>query len=152
VRVTDLQRATGDQLSAADLYALLTLRVNVFVVEQECAYPELDGRDLDPDTVHHWWRLDGVERPVACLRVLAEPGGGVRIGRVCVEPGARGTGLGARLMAAALADAGDRDAVLNAQVDAQGLYAKFGFLPVGEPFDDDGIMHIVMHRPGIPVP
>ena len=48
--------------------------VDVFVVEQHCAYPELDGRDLEPGTVHLWVGPDGA--PVAALRLLAEPGGG----------------------------------------------------------------------------
>ena len=142
--MTDLHRATGDQLSAATLYALLMLRVDIFVVEQRCPYPELDGRDLRPDTVHWWWQ-PGAE-PVAYLRVLGEPGGGVRIGRVCTAVPARGTGLGGRLMAAALAEIGPRDVVLDAQVRAQGLYQRFGFEPVGEPFDEDGIPHITMRR------
>ena len=142
--VTDLHRATGDQLSVATLYALLMLRVNVFVVEQRSPYPDLDGRDLRPDTVHWWWQPD-VE-PVAYLRVLTEPDGGARIGRVCAAPAARGAGLGRRLMAAALAEIGPRDVVLDAQVRAQGLYKRFGFEPVGEPFDDGGILHITMRR------
>jgi ElaA protein len=143
--VTDLHRATGDELSTATLYALLRLRVNIFVVEQRAPYPEVDGRDLLPDTVH-WWVGD--DDPVAYLRVLAESDGTARIGRVCTAKHARGAGLGARLMAAALDELGDREAVLDAQVQAQGLYRRFGFLPVGEPFDDDGIMHVTMRRVG----
>lgn len=141
--MTDLHRATGDTLSAATLYALLTLRVNIFVVEQRAPYPELDGRDLRADTVHFWLG----DPPVAYLRLLTEPGGTARIGRVCTEARARGAGHGGRLMAAALAEVGEREAVLDAQVTAQGLYARFGFLPEGEPFDDDGIMHVRMRRP-----
>ena len=142
--VTDLHRATGDQLSSTTLYALLTLRVNIFVVEQKCPYPELDGRDLRPDTVHFWYQ-QGSE-PLAYLRLLSEPDGGARIGRVCTALPARGTGLGSRLMAAALAETGDRYVVLDAQVQAQGLYVRFGFEPVGDPFDEDGIPHITMRR------
>jgi ElaA protein len=142
--VTDLHRATGDQLSAATLYALLSLRVNVFVVEQKCPYPELDGRDLRGDTVHFWWQ-PGAE-PLSYLRLLTDPDGSARIGRVCTAPAARGTGLGARLMSAAMAEIGDRDAVLDAQVQVQAMYARWGFQPVGEPFDDDGILHITMRR------
>jgi ElaA protein len=141
--VTEPYRATGDQLSAATLYALLTLRVAVFVVEQECPYTELDGRDLRPDTVHFWF---GDPEPLAYLRLLRDPGGVVRIGRVCTAMVARGAGLSSRLMVAALAEIGDRPAVLDAQVYAQNFYARFGFVPVGEPFDEDGIPHITMRR------
>ncbi|MFL6144566.1 MAG: GNAT family N-acetyltransferase [Labedaea sp.] len=144
--MTDLHRATGDQLSVATLYALLMLRVNIFVVEQRTPYPDLDGRDLRPDTTHWWWQ-PGAE-PVTYLRVLTEPGGGARIGRVCTAAPARGAGLSGRLMTAALAEIGPRDVVLDAQVQAQGLYQRFGFEPVGEPFDDDGILHVAMRRPG----
>jgi ElaA protein len=142
--VTDLHRVPGDELTAAELYALLKLRVDVFVVEQRCPYPELDGRDLLPGTVHFWVQPD--DEPLAYLRVLTEPGGGARIGRVCTLHKARGAGLGSALMAAALAEIGDAPAVLDAQVYAQGMYAKFGFRPVGEEFLEDGIPHITMRR------
>jgi ElaA protein len=139
--VTEPRFARGDELTAAELYALLTLRTDVFVVEQECPYPELDGRDLRPDTGHLWF-----PGPTAYLRLLAEPAGGWRIGRVCTAKDARGQGLAARLMAAALARIGDADAVLDAQTYAQEFYARFGFVAQGEPFDEDGIEHITMRR------
>jgi len=143
--VTDPLRATGDQLDIAQLYALLTLRVNVFIVEQRSPYPDLDGRDLDPSTVHLWYELDG--NPIAYLRVLAGPP--ARIGRVCTVPEARGAGLSTRLMRAALTELGDVEVVLDAQVQAQDMYARFGFAPEGEPFDDDGILHIAMRRAAV---
>ncbi|MGQ0841841.1 GNAT family N-acetyltransferase [Actinokineospora sp.] len=141
-----LHRAAGPDLTPAQLYALLRLRVDVFVVEQRCCYPELDGRDLDQDTVHLWWQPDDADRPLACLRLLGAPGTVRHVGRVCTASGARGKGLGSRLMAAALDHLGDDESVLNAQVQAQGLYARFGYLAEGEPFDDDGIDHITMRR------
>ena len=140
--MTDLHRATGDQLDIETLYALLTLRVNVFIVEQRSPYPDLDGRDLDPGTVHLWYSEAGA--PLAYLRVL--PGPPARIGRVCTLPRARGAGLSTRLMLAALAELADVEVVLDAQVQAQAMYSRFGFQPEGEPFDDDGIMHIAMRR------
>lgn len=143
--MTEPLRATGDQLDIRQLYALLTLRVNVFIVEQGSPYPDLDGRDLDPSTVHFWYESDG--KPIAYLRLLAGPP--ARIGRVCTVPEARGTGLGTRLMKVALTELGDAEVVLDAQVQAQGMYARFGFRPEGEPFDDDGILHITMRRPAV---
>jgi len=53
------------ELSTYELYGLCRLRVDVFVVEQQCPYPELDGRDLEPDAVHLWFEADG--EPVATL-------------------------------------------------------------------------------------
>ncbi len=143
--MTELRFAAGDALTAEQLYALLTLRVDVFVVEQECPYGELDGRDLRPDTGHLWWPASG--EPRAYLRLLREPGGGWRIGRVCTAKQARGRGLGARLMAAALERVGDAEVVLDAQTYAQEFYRRFGFEPDGEPFDEDGIEHVTMRRP-----
>ncbi|OLF13351.1 GNAT family N-acetyltransferase [Actinophytocola xanthii] len=146
--MTDLRVAAGDELTAAELYAVLTLRVDVFVVEQKAAYPELDGRDLLPDTVHVWYPATG--EPQAYLRLLTEPTGGWRIGRVCTRPAARGTGLGGRVMAEAMRRVGTAEAVLDAQTYAQEFYARFGFRPEGEPFeDDDGIEHITMRRPEV---
>lgn len=142
--MTDLHYATGVDLTPAQLYALLKLRVDVFVVEQDCPYPELDGRDLFPDTGHFWHEEDG--ELLGCLRLLREPDGW-RIGRVCTAKQARGAGLGARLMAAAMAHIGDAPAVLDAQTYASAFYARFGFTPTGTPFDEDGIEHITMRRP-----
>jgi ElaA protein len=146
--VTDVHVAAGPVLTTTELYALLTLRVDVFVVEQQCPYPDLDGHDLDVDTVHLWIQTPDAPGPLACLRIL---GGDIpRIGRVCTAPTARGTGLAATLMAAAVDHLGDVESILNAQVQAQHLYARFGYVPEGSPFDDDGIQHITMRRPGRP--
>lgn len=131
-------------LDTSTLYALLKLRVDVFVVEQKCAYPELDGRDTEPGTRHIWLETDGA--PVAYLRVLDEPGGGARIGRVVVAAPQRGAGLGRRLMAAAMDVVGDRDAVLDAQTEAAALYQRFGFEIAGPEFVEDGIPHLPMRR------
>ncbi|HEX3649522.1 MAG TPA: GNAT family N-acetyltransferase [Pseudonocardiaceae bacterium] len=145
---TVLHREWAADLTPARLYALLRLRVDVFVVEQECPYPELDGRDLEHNTRHFWISSDtDPEVPAACLRLLTEPDGGYRIGRVCTARDARGRGLSRRLMEAVLADVGDAESVLDAQVQVAGLYSGFGYEPVGEPFVEDGIPHVTMRRP-----
>jgi ElaA protein len=142
-----LHVATGPELTATDLYDLLRLRVDVFVVEQECPYPELDGRDLLESTVHFWLRGGGQGAVVGCLRLL-EDESALRVGRVCTAASARGTGVGGKLMAAAVERIGARESVLGAQVQAQGLYARFGYAPEGEVYLEDGIPHISMRRPG----
>ncbi|SDC66649.1 GNAT family N-acetyltransferase [Actinokineospora iranica] len=143
-----LHSACGPDLTADTLYRLLRLRVEVFMLEQDCLYQELDGRDRLPDTVHLWWQPD--DEPLAYLRVLGAPGGERRVGRVCVARQARGTGLGGRLMAAALAHIGSDESVLDAQVHVRDMYTRFGYLPEGEVFDDHGVDHIRMRRPATP--
>jgi ElaA protein len=133
-----------DQLPSALLYALLRLRVDVFVVEQHCPYPELDGRDLEPGTRHVWLAEAGT--PVAYLRILAEPDGAARIGRVCVAAPARGRGLARQLLAHALDLVGSRPCVLDAQAHLVDLYADLGFVPTGPAYDDEGIPHVPMRR------
>lgn len=136
-----ISAVAGDELTAAQLHAILKLRVDVFVVEQKCPYPEIDGHDLLPSTRHFW--VDGFG---SYLRVLAESDGAGRIGRVCTAADARGGGRSARLMQAALDSGPERNWVLDAQTYVQGFYAKFGFQAEGEPFDEDGIPHITMWR------
>jgi ElaA protein len=144
---TILHREWAADLSPQRLYALLRLRVDVFVVEQECPYPELDGRDLEPATRHFWIGSDSdPELPLAYLRLLEEPDGTYRIGRVCTARDARGRGLSRRLMEAALAETGDAETVLDAQVQVAGLYAAFGFTAEGDEFVEDGIPHVTMRR------
>jgi ElaA protein len=140
-----LRDAAAADLDAATLYRLLRLRAAVFVVEQRCAYQDLDGRDLEPDTRHLWLEVAGA--PVAYLRVLADPDGAARIGRVCVDPGHRGRGLAQALMRAALEAAGAREVRLSAQSYLVDFYAGLGFEVTGPEFLEDGIPHLPMTRP-----
>ncbi|RIV40909.1 GNAT family N-acetyltransferase [Micromonospora radicis] len=141
---TELRVAGFADLDARTFHDLLRLRVDVFVVEQECAYPELDGRDVEPGTRHLWLAHDGA--PLAYLRILADPGGVARIGRVVVAPSARGSGHAGRLMTAALAEVGDGPCVLDAQSHLVGFYARHGFTVSGPEYVEDGIPHTPMRR------
>lgn len=131
-------------LDARTLHDLIRLRIDVFVVEQKCPYPELDGRDVEPGTRHLWLERDG--RPVAYLRILADPGGVERIGRVVVAADARGDGHAGRLMTEALAVVGERVSVLEAQAHLAGFYARYGYSPTGPEYLEDGIPHLPMRR------
>ena len=132
------------ELDVATLHDLLRLRVDVFVVEQECAYPELDGRDPEPGTRHVW--LDGPDGgPAAALRVLAEPDGSHRVGRVVTRPNARGHGL-AGVLLAHVHDTTPGRIVLDAQTYLVPWYASLGYEPIGEEFLEDGIPHVPMAR------
>jgi ElaA protein len=142
--VSVVQVAAFSELDAVTLYELLRLRVDVFVVEQACAYPELDGRDTDPAT-RHWWQQDG-GRVVSCLRTLEEAAGVIRVGRVATVADRRGEGLAARLLTAALERA-QGPVVASVQTRLEAWYARFGFVTVGSEFVEDGIPHLPMRRP-----
>jgi ElaA protein len=141
--VHTIRAAAFAELDGLILYRLLALRVAVFVVEQACAYPELDGRDVEATTVHLW--IDGDDgAPAAYLRVLAEPDGAVRIGRVVTAPDRRGEGLAAALVVDALARTAPAVAVLDAQSHLTEWYERFGFEVAGAEYLDDGIPHTPM--------
>src|ERR671924_1070925 len=100
-----VHRSWAADLDPHMLYELLRLRVEVFVVEQASPYLDLDGRDLEASTRHFWLGGDGRPEPVlGYLRLLEEPTGEFRIGRVCTVREVRGRGLGRKLMEAALAE------------------------------------------------
>ncbi len=144
-----LHRRLAADLSTAMIYALLRLRVAVFVVEQGCAYQELDGHDLDRTTRHYWLAPYGaIQDAQATLRLLEPREGRFRIGRVCAVQPARAQGGVRRLLEAALAEVGDAPCELDAQTDSIGLYTKFGFVVAGAEFTEDGIGHVPMRREG----
>lgn len=140
-----VRRAAPDELPAPVLYELLRLRSEVFVVEQRCAYQDLDGRDLDPDTVH-WWIESPEGQVQATLRVLREADGSTRLGRVATRADARGSGLAAELIRAALTEA-TRPVVISAQAHLARWYRTFGFRIDGDLFVEDGIDHLPMRLP-----
>ncbi|MEO0495598.1 MAG: GNAT family N-acetyltransferase [Actinomycetota bacterium] len=130
------------KLSTDELHDILKLRIDVFVVEQECAYPELDGRDTEPGTRHVWIADDlGV---VAYVRVLDDDDA-IRVGRVATREDARSGGFAGALMEHVL-DSTDGPWVLEAQSYLAGWYRKRGFADDGDEYVEDGIPHIPMRR------
>jgi ElaA protein len=138
------------QLTVQQLYALLQLRCEVFVVEQTCAYQDVDGDDLVGENRHILGWRDG--ELVAYARILKsdaefEP---VVIGRVIVSHAVRGEKLGVKLMEQTLASCEQywpqKALYLGAQAHLQPFYARFGFSPVTDVYDEDGIPHIGMAR------
>lgn len=130
-----------------DLATCHALRRVVFIEEQ--GVPEADELDdLDAQAIHLLARIDGQPMGSARLLCLGDTG---KIGRVCVLAEARGLGLGAELIRAGIAHfrqmPGVTRARLGAQCHAQGFYAKLGFTPVGEIYDDAGIPHQDMILP-----
>ncbi|WP_421840896.1 GNAT family N-acetyltransferase [Mycobacterium sp.] len=145
-----LRRVWAKDLDARTLYELLKLRVEVFVVEQACPYPELDGRDLLAETRHFWLEMPNGD-VVCTLRLMEEHAGGAkvfRLGRLCTQRSARGQGHTTRLLHAALAEVGDYPCRIDAQTYLADMYARHGFVRDGADFIDDGIPHLPMLRPG----
>lgn len=142
-------------LAPAALYAALRLRSEVFVVEQQCVFLDLDGRD---DRALHLLGeragADGAPALVAYARLFA-PGdcyAESSIGRVVSAPHARGTGAGRALMAAAIEECTRRwpghPIRIGAQRYLERFYGSLGFVADGEPYDEDGIPHVEMVRAG----
>lgn len=137
-------------LTVPQLYALLQLRCEVFVVEQACVYQDIDGDDLVGENRHLLgWQGDTL---VAYARLLKSEDGfsPVSIGRVIVSPAVRGEKLGYQLMERALASCAqhwpERALYLGAQAHLQNFYRHFGFIPVTDVYDEDGIPHVGMAR------
>jgi ElaA protein len=137
-----IRSAPVRDLDAVTLYDVMRLRQEVFVLEQQCAYLDLDGRDLEAGAVQYWVE-DDEDGVVATLRVLREPGGTVRLGRVATARASRGRGLAAALVRAAL-DATSGPVVLDAQSHLADWYTRLGFVRDGEDFVEDGIPHVPM--------
>ena len=151
-------------LTARELYAIVALRQQVFVVEQTCAYLDADGRD--PECHHLWAETGGAAhsepagevnadpRPLAYLRIVpaGQRSAEVSIGRVVVAPAARGTGLGRELMQRGLAlvrqQQGSVPVRISAQAHLERFYTELGFVRTSANFDEDGIPHVEMQRAG----
>jgi ElaA protein len=139
-----------DELSTEDLYRILQLRSEVFVVEQDCVYQDVD--DFDQEALHVVGRLSvGDEAQLVCYTRLLPPGTkyeGASIGRVVTKKSARGGGVGKALMLNSLAFSKehwpDKAITISAQQYLQKFYIELGFKTESEPYDEDGIPHIRM--------
>lgn len=141
-----------DDLGGRQLHAILAAREAVFVVEQQCAYQEADGRDLHAWHLTAWaaGHVAGYLRVVDPGRKYAEPS----LGRVLTTAAFRGMGLGRRLVdeglrRCALAFPGEAIRI-SAQQRLERFYREFGFQVVSEPYLEDGIPHVEMLRPSAP--
>lgn len=151
-RQVDWQWSRFADLTIDDLYAVVRLREEVFVVEQNCPYLDADGRDPLA------WHLLGWDRSTAPAKLAAyarifEPT--VRydeasIGRVVTAPAVRGTGLGKALMAEALRRVESlvpgQPVKIAAQRRLENFYLDLGFRTISAPYEEDGIMHVDMIR------
>lgn len=139
---------SGPGLTATQVHQILRLRVDVFVVEQECPYPEIDGADLSPTTRHVW--IEDDDGVAAYVRLLGVDDGNlqtVRIGRVVTRSDRRGEQLSRGLIERSLQQLGPVETALEAQSHLVDYYAGFGFEPDGDEYLEDGIPHTPMSRP-----
>ena len=136
------------ELTLHELYSILKLRAQVFVVEQECPYQDLDDKDQD---AFHVFSLDEEGEVIAYTRLLAK---GVSydkhcsIGRVVINQSIRDKGAGKKLMTFSI------DTIkqlypevpikISAQLHLKGWYANIGFTAIGESYLEDNIPHIAM--------
>jgi ElaA protein len=139
-----------DELSAEDLYRILQLRAEIFIVEQDCVYQDVDG--FDQQALHLLGQFDdgdGVQ--LVCYTRLLPPGvkyEGASIGRVVTKKTIRGGGIGRELMEKSLTFSRQnwpgKAITISAQQHLQKFYASLGFETLSEPYDEDGIPHIRM--------
>jgi len=132
------------ELRLDELHDIMRLRVDVFVVEQACAYPELDGRDDEPTTRHCWIRSDGV---IAAYARRLEDDDVARLGRVVTATAHRGSGH-AKTLVRHLTETHRGPIVLDAQSNLVEWYESLGFSRDGDEFVEDGIPHVPMRGTG----
>lgn len=137
-----------DELTVHELHDALRLRTDIFVVEQACAYAEIDGRD--PASTHVLVK-NSADELIAYARIIPpEKNGLPHIGRVVVRSDHRGQGLAHQLMEFTLGTLdqlyGSRRSELAAQSHLEDFYAQHGFIRHGEEYPWDGIPHVDMIR------
>ncbi len=130
------------QMSAIQALRLFKLRSSIFVVEQDCVYQDLDGRDEEPNTRHIW--RESADQVLACLRLLQEKDA-QRIGRVATAASHRRQGHAAVLIEYTLSSS-TGPWLLSGQCQLETWYTKFGFSRCGDDFMEDGIPHLPMRR------
>lgn len=144
----DWKIKTFSELTTTELYEIIKARVNVFVVEQDCPYPDLD--DYDQKAIHLWAEKEG--EVLAYCRIFDK---GIKypetsIGRVITTENGRGTGLGKQLISYAIDVIENRLGTTEVRISAQDyllkFYSGFGFVDTGKKYLEDNIPHTEMSR------
>ena len=134
-----------EELNKAELYQIIQLRIAVFIVEQDCPYPDLD--DMDQDAQHLW--VEDAGEIVCYLRVnpagsrFSEPS----LGRIVTKKSHRNRGLAEKLIKKAIdlvCEKESRAIRISAQCYLEKYYEKFGFIKASEEYLEDNIPHIEM--------
>lgn len=141
----DWQLKTFETLTPQQIHAIYKIRTDIFVVEQNCPYPEVDDWDL---TAYHLF-LEHSGAVMAYCRLI-ETANEVKLGRVLVAQDHRKTGLGRALVSKALDVSAqlfpEKAIYAQAQSHLKDFYASFGFKAVSEDYLEDGIPHLDMLR------
>ncbi len=135
------------ELSLEEFHDIIALRIQIFIIEQNCPYQEVDGKDK---LAHHLFFKNEMDEIIAVTRIL--PQGisyeEVAIGRVVVHEEYRGTGLGNQLMADSMNFVRDKygevPVRLSAQKHLENYYGNHGFKSTGKEYLEDGIPHVEM--------
>ena len=137
-----------DELTLNELYDILKLRVDIFVVEQNCPYGELDNKDKE--SIHIFYRENG--EITAYLRIIPKflSYESVSMGRICVKQEFRSRKLGREIVKDAInyieKDLKEYIITIGAQEYLKDFYASFDFKPISDIYDEDGIKHLDMQR------
>ena len=137
-----------DELTLNELYDILKLRVDIFVVEQNCPYGELDNKDKE--SIHIFYRENG--EITAYLRIIPKflSYESVSMGRICVKQEFRSRKLGREIVKDAInyieKDLKEYIITIGAQEYLKDFYASFDFKPISDVYDEDGIKHLDMQR------
>lgn len=141
------------ELTTNEFHDIIELRLRAFVVEQNCSYLDLDGKDKK---CYHVICRDGFGKVVATARILP-PGLSypeVAIGRVVIDESIRGNGIGHELMNKSMAfsneEFGNASIRISAQKHLENYYSKHGFISTGKEYLEDDIPHVEMlHTPNL---
>ncbi len=137
-----------DELTLNELYDIMKLRVDIFVVEQNCPYGELDNKDME--SIHIFYKEDG--EIAAYLRIIPKflSYDSVSMGRICVKQELRSRKLGREIVKDAInyieKDMKEYIITIGAQEYLKDFYASFDFKPISDVYDEDGIKHLDMQR------
>jgi len=141
--------ASFDELSLAELYKILQLRQEVFILEQACVYSDLDNKDQKSAHLMAWYG-DTLAAYTRLIPYGVSYADALSIGRVVVASGFRGYGLGGELMLRSIEGVlewfGKHTIKLGAQQHLKNFYNGLGFEQTSDPYLDAGIMHIEMTR------
>ena len=135
------------ELSLEEFHDIIALRIQIFIIEQNCPYQEVDGKDK---LAHHLFFKNEMDEIIAVTRILPQgiSYAEVAIGRVVVHEDYRGTGLGNQLMADSMNFVKDKygevPVRLSAQKHLENYYGNHGFKSTGKEYLEDGIPHVEM--------